>query len=202
VLPEEDPPTETFGLLQRHREGDPQALQRLFERHYPYVERIVRVRLGRHLMARVQPADVVQATMLTALSKLDEFEPRSDARLRDWLARIAEGHVCNLARKRGELELGADDGAPSAWHPAAEDTSPSQRAGRAERKEIVDACMEELADRNREVILWKDYHQAGWEQIQEELGCPTREAAYQLYQRARAALREKVARHLRDGEGP
>jgi RNA polymerase sigma factor (sigma-70 family) len=200
----EEQSTDTFGWLERHRDGDPEALAWIFERHMPLVERIVRVRLRQRLPPGVELADVVQATLLKALEKLDSFQPRDDARLRDWLSRIAENHIRNLSRGRKEASLEAlatDAGSATRWHPAAEGSSPSQRLGRAERKEIVDTCLADLPESQREVILWRDYHQASWERTIEELGYTTRQAAYQIYQRARAALRERVARRLRDERG-
>lgn len=197
--------SETRQWLARHREGDPDALPRLLEMHYARVERIVRIRLGRSLRDRVEVADVVQATMLTALQKLEQYETRDDARLRDWLARIAENHIRNLSRSKREGSLDAHGeslGSPTRWHPAATETSASQRLARTELKETVDACLSDLSEPHREVILWRDYHGASWERIVEELRCPTREAAYQLYQRARSNLREKVVRVLKEPEGP
>ena len=97
---------DTFALINRSQEGDSEAIQVLFERHYAALERIVRVRLGPLLAAREGVADIVQDTMLMAHRDLAKFQPREDARFVHWLAKIA---VNRIKGRRRHWETDARD---------------------------------------------------------------------------------------------
>src|SRR5262245_42349710 len=56
----------TQALLDRVRAGQPKAIDELFERHRPYLCRLVELRIDPRLRARVDASDVVQETQLEA----------------------------------------------------------------------------------------------------------------------------------------
>ncbi|MEM7305439.1 MAG: sigma-70 family RNA polymerase sigma factor [Planctomycetota bacterium] len=201
---------ETMVLIDRHLGGDPEALQVLFQRHYPTVERIVRVRLGAFLAGREEVGDMVQGTMLHALRHLQSFEPREDARFVNWLAKIAANVIRDRQRYWGaqvrnpdhEVAL-AQPGQPGledsrGWDLVADTAAVPEKLDNREREEIVDACLASLPDADREIILLRDFAGASWSYIAEELGEPTVATAQGSHKRAREALKVCVRRRLTD----
>jgi len=203
-----DSSEDSFALLARHQAGDPHALNALLQRHYARVERIVRVRLRAAGDARADSSDLVQQTMIKALQHIDRFQQREDARLIDWLARIAEREVLAHHRRqaaacrdvhREQVAQRPTDGSSSESpiHQAlAGDSTPSQQAARGEDKELLDECLAGLPEDLREVILLRDFAGASWSHVATQLGKPSSDAARKQHERALAALREAVRRRL------
>ena len=200
---------DTRVLVARYKQGDKTALDALFSRYYERIERIARVRTGPTLLRRMELEDVVQDALVEALRAMDSYEPRQDARFVDWLARIVQNKVANLAdrwqaQKRSSEFEAADSGrvhggsSATGRQFAADTTGVSERASRAEMVEIVDACLAELPDEHREVIVLREYAGGDWEWIAPQVRSSSVHAAQQLYQRARQALRERVRLRVRD----
>jgi RNA polymerase sigma-70 factor (ECF subfamily) len=89
-------------LVEACRRGEPQALEKVFVAHGPYLERL----LGRIVGPRADVEDLAQATFGAAITAFPRF--RGEARVRTWLARIAvhtaHEHLRRAEhRKRGEL---------------------------------------------------------------------------------------------------
>ena len=198
-------PEDTFVLLAKHQAGDPGALNALLERHYPNVERIVRVRLRSAGDARADCLDLVQQTMILALQNLDQFEQREDARLIDWLARIAEREVLAHHRRqraarrdvRREAPKLESAGSTAPQHAAVSgDSTPSERAVRDEDRAVLDECIAALPEDMREVLLLRDFAGASWSHIAEQLGRPSSDAARKQHERALSALRVAVRARL------
>lgn len=190
---------DTLALVARVKSGDRRALELLFERHYPRVHRIVRVRLWGTVKGREDVEDVVQRVMQHALTDLEAFEQREDARFIDWLARIAQHEITNLrrhheAQKRdARRDVAIEDLRPKAdasqvFEPHADSTGILERLSRQELEKLVDECLAELPDDAREVILLRDFAGGSWAWIAETLGRPTPDAARQLHARSVAAL--------------
>lgn len=94
-------PPLTRQLLDRARKGDEVAASSLFANVLGRLETYVHARLGDRLRARLQVDDVVQETLLKALTALPEFEDRGPGTLSGWLCRIAENVIRNLAEHHG-----------------------------------------------------------------------------------------------------
>ena len=200
---------ETFVLIQNHRQGDRDALDELFRRYAERVRRIVRVRMGSFLRSRAEVEDVVQETLMRAFQSLDRYEEREDAKLIDWMARIAENSLRNLfqheladkrdAGREVAIESLRDRAQMSSigWDAVADSVAPPEKVGQKEMEEIVDDCLAELPEAQREIILLVDYARADWDLVAERTGRPSAGAAQQYHRRARVALAAKVERRLR-----
>ena len=57
----------TFYLVRRAKSGEQAALGELFARYYPRVRKIVRLRLGEHLLGVVDATDILQETFVAAI---------------------------------------------------------------------------------------------------------------------------------------
>ena len=73
-----DAPASTARLLQRARDGDRAAYDRLFALAADRLLLYVRLRLGKGLRDRLESMDVVQEAYLEAWKDLATFEPRDD----------------------------------------------------------------------------------------------------------------------------
>lgn len=190
---------DSIQLIRRYQGGDGRALNELFDRYYEPVRRIVALRAGkRRSMADVE--DVVQETFLAAMRAFDRFELREDCRVVNWLARIAERKLLDLVqhenrpkRERGravsleDLRAGGSN-STLGWDPPADATAVPERAERNELALVLDRCLAELDERQREAILLHDFAGGTWSFVAEELGCSTADAARKVYSRARVAL--------------
>jgi DNA-directed RNA polymerase specialized sigma24 family protein len=79
-------------LVVRARTGERDAAQRLYRQH---VDRVFRTVRGM-LRSDAEAEDVTQDAMLTVLTSLDRYSPRSDARFIAWVTSVA----ANTARRR------------------------------------------------------------------------------------------------------
>ena len=98
-------------------------------------------------------------------------------------------------------DLRGENGSTIGVQLVADATSVSDRLSRQELCSIIDECLqEETVESHREVILKREYAGGDWDWIASELGCPSRHAAEELYQRAYRKLRERVRHRLGDRE--
>lgn len=204
----EQPSQDTVSLLRRCREGEPDALDRLVQRFYGPVRRMVRARLGRSLRRREDLEDVVQETFLRVLRSWSSFEPLPDGRFANFLATLVQREIASrahfhAAQKRDldrevplERMRAAGDSSRIELEIVADTTSVPSKVSRAELAEIVDGCLLDLDEDQREVILLRDYSGADWEYIAGKLERPSVAAAQQMHRRARVKLCELVQHRL------
>ena len=217
--PEELPPLSdlpelsySVGLLHRVQAGDTQALNELFERYRPRLQRIISIRMGAQLGAQLEAEDLMQEVYIVAMQRIHELEPRSQGSILSWLAKIAENKIksklsYHYAQKRTPqriVSLPAEDDRPQEHlNLPADELSPSQRAVRNEFRDLVDAHVEDLKPTDyRDVILQRDYYAEDWENVRVHMKRDTVEAAKELYRRAHRRLLERLRPHLDDGSGP
>lgn|SRR5262249_15169212 len=93
---------ETQRLLAQIRSGAANAVDRLLERHRPYLLRLVQVRLDPRIRARVDPSDVVQEAQIEAVRRLDDYLERPSLPFRLWLRHIAQDRLLMLRRRHVE----------------------------------------------------------------------------------------------------
>jgi len=71
-------------------------------------------------------------------------------------------------------------------------------AGRNELCRIVDDAIVQLAEKYREVILYRDYYGATWRHVADELGLRDEGEARTLHRRAWIALRRAIGPRMED----
>jgi RNA polymerase sigma-70 factor (ECF subfamily) len=127
---------------------------------------------------RVDPSDVVQEALLDAHRKMSEYLRERPVPFYPWLRRIAWERLVNLqlkhihAEKRSvrretpdALGLSNRSAAALAMRLVARDTSPSGNLIRKELIERVRRAMEELSDRDREVLILRHLEQLSIDEI-------------------------------------
>jgi RNA polymerase sigma-70 factor, ECF subfamily len=188
-------------LLERVRAGDERACEALVRQHSGRMLAVAR----RFLRTEEDSADAVQDAFFSAFRSLDSFA--GNAALGTWLHRIVV-NVCLMrlrARSRSR-EVRIDDLLPSfdaSGHhclpvPAWEEHVLA-RLSRAETRAHVRACIDQLPDAYREVLLLRDIEELDTEQTAQQLGIHSGAVRTRLH-RARQALRTLLEPVVR-GEG-
>ncbi len=157
------------------------------ERCRQYLDLLARLHLDPRLQGKLDPADLVQQTLLKAHQNIRQFRGRSDAELIGWLRKILVNNLAeavrrfsadarDVARERS-LESGLEESSArlEAWL-AADQSSPSQHFLRHEQVlRLADALAELPVDQRRAVEL---HHLKGY---------PVAEVGKQM-RRSRAAV--------------
>jgi RNA polymerase sigma-70 factor (ECF subfamily) len=193
--------TRSLDLVLRAQQGDSSALNRLCDRYYDRVRRIVRLRLGPRLRERVESGDILQETFIAAVRSIESFEMREEASLINWLSRLAERQIIAAADFHGAKKRDSRRDVPLSGPTGDSQTvsvsrgledgrepGPLDRIADAEEQARVESCLEHLPEEYRELILLRNYAGASWESIAEETGRPSAEAARMMYARALVEL--------------
>lgn len=193
-------PLASHVLVERARNRDSAAISILFDRYRDKLRSALRKRLGdTYRRGLLDSEDAVQDGILAALSDLDKFEYRGSGSFLAWVLRVAEREVLQRLRaqraqmrdrsRQVELEVAGD--------PTAGDDTPSQIAAGNETEALIQSCLEQLEDREREVIVLRRYLDLTAEEIHVEMKLPTPGAARALLSRAQARLAALLDRESR-----
>lgn len=183
----------TSTLLSRIRAGDESACDRLVERYLPALTRWARGRLPAFARDLSQTDDLVQITLLKALSQMNGFEPRHEGAFLAYLRRILTNQIRDeirrVGRAPGRSELRgdrADDG-----------PSPVEIAIGRERLGAYERALAKLPEEQQQAVVMRLEMAFTHQQIAESLGSPSPDAARMLL--ARALVR--LAGAMRGGPG-
>lgn len=178
----------------RAREGDVASLEWLVERFSPLLLAQARYRLGPRMASRIPPDDVVQDTWARALPHLATLTPRegrSTPVLLRFLSTTLLRQVNNLLRLRVHAAEEALDSSSPLRSLDEETRGPLTRAMHLESRALVLAAIDELAERDRELVVLRAIEQRTNEEVAELLGLAPNTAA-QAYRRALQRLRARL----------
>lgn len=188
-------PTASHVLVRRAQERDSAAISILFDRYRDRLRRALRRKLGaNYRRGLLDSEDAVQDGILAALSNLHQFEYQGSGSFLAWVLRVAEREVLQRIRSQNaqmrdrsrEVDLDAADDTPAGL------PTPSQVATGRETEESIQACLEQLDPREREVIILRRYLELDAAEIQVEMKLPTPGAARALLSRAQARLAARL----------
>jgi RNA polymerase sigma-70 factor (ECF subfamily) len=164
---------ETTALLRGAREGSEEALNRLLEQCAGKLLAVIRLRLGRELRARMESRDILNATLLKAFQRIDQFD-RSDGRsLMAWLSRIAENEIRDQAdfhhrqRRDAARAVPLDDGLRELADRVRSQTS---RLALQEGMRRLESALESLEEAHRDVILMRKLEELSFAEIGRRMG--------------------------------
>ena len=199
---------ETEELLRRAERGDSSAVQLLLDRHRSRLSKMVAVRMDSRIVARVDPSDVVQETLMQATRKLPDYLHNRPLPFYPWLRQLAWERLVHLhgqhvtAQKRsvnreGRLQIGLPDesAVQLADHFMASGTSPSDRVIRDEMRQRVRTALEKLALNDRELLVLRYLEQLSTKDIAAVLGISTgavKTRHFRAVQRLQAVLSDYV----------
>lgn len=201
-----DPRSQTATLLSRLHEGDQQALHTLLQRDLPWIEELVRRRLGPKLRAREETVDLVQDAMVAILRDGPRFVVRDQGGFRALVARLVENQIRDRHRwhqrdrrspDRESSRPAADDSviALDAHHPSPD--SPSEHAARREEEDLIRLALDLLDPDDRQAIVLREFDDLPFAEVGARLGV-AENAARMRFQRALPRL-ARVVERLRAG---
>jgi RNA polymerase sigma-70 factor (ECF subfamily) len=188
------PPTLTDDdLFLMYREGQADAFDCLFDRHYLSVYNFARTMLHEAGAAE----EILQETFLAAARAAHAYESRGT--FRTWLLRIARNRCLNkLEAQRVRREILAEDQDGLVLQYPSREPTPPQRVLADEQTDLVRRAMLALPDRQREAIALYAFEQMTYQQIADVLALPIN-TVKTLIHRARASLSESLNGRLCDG---
>jgi RNA polymerase sigma-70 factor, ECF subfamily len=169
-------------LIEQACSGDLEAQQALLMQHRDRLRRMVAVRLDPRLAPRVDPSDVVQEALAAAAQLLSAYLRERPVPFYPWLRRLAWERLVKLHRqhigteKRSvtrEVILELPDGSVDvlARIVAGKETNPSDQAVRKELQSRIRSALNELGERDREVLILRYLEQLSVLEIATVVGC-------------------------------
>jgi RNA polymerase sigma-70 factor, ECF subfamily len=185
-------PESTFELLERARQGDQAALDTLFARHLPPLQRWASGRLPRWARDLADTDDLVQDALLQTFKRIGDFEPRRVGALLAYLRQAVINRLRDELRRRNRRPETTDLHAVEL-----EDTlTPLEEAIGRETVEQYERALQRLRPEEREAIIARVELGFGYDDLARMLGKPTPEAARKAAQRALVRLAEEMRRVL------
>lgn len=184
----------TTYLVRRARTGDSASLDTVVGRLTPLLLAVADYRLGPALRAEVDPEDVVNEAWLVTLPRLAELGER-DGRvtpvLLKFLTTTIDNLISNRLRRRIAGRTAATGSGESVSRVPTDASGAITRAMRDETREAVRACIDELAEQDREILLLRGIEQNSSRTVATLLGL-TVAAVDKRYSRAVARLRQRL----------
>jgi RNA polymerase sigma-70 factor (ECF subfamily) len=193
---------ETQELLDKARQGEAEAVERLLTNHREPLRRMIGMRLDPALAARVDASDVVQDVLLEAHKRLQDYLRNPSMPFHLWLRHIAKDHMIDAHRRHRQAQRRSLDREQPIVPAAMSDQSSFELAGqlldhevtpasaaiRQELQRRLDAAVANLAEDDREVILMRHGEQLSNQDVAAALNL-TEAAASMRYLRALRRLR-------------
>lgn len=170
-----DESSEISSILHRAADGDQQALNELLSRYRERLKRMVRLRLNRRLIGRLDESDVLQDALLHASKHIDEYLQNPSMSFFLWLRHITGLQLLAVHRQHlgtekrdADREISLHRGA----YPTASSvslaaqlmgrlTSPSQSVVKAEMRIRLQEALNGMDPIDREVLTLRHFEQLG-----------------------------------------
>ena len=173
----------------------------LVDNYRDYLRLITRMRLSSRLRSKVDESDVVQETILEAYRCQGQFRGKTEADRLAWLRKILANLLARIGRtystgardvqKERSLDLDFSSSRLE-WFLAANQTSVSGRASRAEEMVLLAGALNKLPDDQRRVVELHHLQGLSVTEVAEMMG-RTRGAIAGLLFRGLTRLRELMA---------
>jgi RNA polymerase sigma-70 factor (ECF subfamily) len=178
----------TLSLLERARAGDQAALNDLFARYVPSLQRWARGRLPRWARDLTDTPDVVQETLIQVFKRIEGFEHQGEGAFYAYLRQAVMNRIRNEVRAAGRRPaVGAlDRDQPD------EGLSPLEAAVGAEAVERYETALQRLRSEERELIVARVELGMTYAELAGALGKPSTDAARMAVGRALVRLAEEM----------
>jgi RNA polymerase sigma-70 factor (ECF subfamily) len=174
-------------LVDQARAGDRTARQRLYRQHVARVFRTVRG----VLRSDTEAEDVTQDAMLTALTSLDRYSPRSGTRFIAWLTTIA----LNTARRRFRRQRPDLTTTGELPDVPAGDEELGEDLDRGRQSTALKRALAELEPREREIVSLRYGAELNATEISAQLKIEPANVR-KILERARVRLAERIEAHM------
>jgi RNA polymerase sigma factor (sigma-70 family) len=178
----------TATVLEQVREGAPGARDRLVRRYLPPLQRWARGRIPAGARSCVDTDDLVQLTLMRALDKVKEFEPRHPGAFLAYLRRILQNKVLDeLRRQRRRPELASLPAEVLQPH-----TSALEHLIGKEQLQSYERALAALSPEQQEAVILRIECGCSWQEVARSLGSPSANAARMVVTRALVKLVEQM----------
>lgn len=190
-------------LLRRAGVGDADALAELFAHYRERLRQMVRLRLDRRLLGRLDPSDVLQEAYLELAKRFPEYAAKPELAFFLWLRwltgqKLIDLHRHHLGTKmrdagqevslyRGALPQASSESLAAQL--LGKLTSPSQAAARVETQIRVQEAINSMDAMDREVLVLRHFEMLSNQETAKVLGI-SKKAASNRYIRALERLKE------------
>ena len=192
---------DTTDLLEKIATGDSASIDQLLQLHRPYLVRLIQMRIDPALKARVDASDVAQEAQVAIVDEIDDFLKNRPTSFRIWIRRkvldqlIAQRRRHIGAMKRSVLkEQNMSNVSSFAIAKKLLTNTPSQILSRIELQEQVYGLIEQLSEKNREVLVLRHAEDLSNSETAEVLEIPPG-TARKRYGRALLKLHQLFAEH-------
>lgn len=179
----------TASLFRQIHQGDEAALDRLFRRYLPILSNWASGRLPARIRDSIDTDDLVQVSLVRALNRIEEFEPRREGAflcyLRTTLLNQIRDQVRRVDRRPAAAELPEDAVDPS--------LSPLERAIRTDELARYDEALQRLTEEQREAVVLRLELGLTYREMAESMESPSPDAARMLVTRGLVRLSELMA---------
>ncbi len=191
-------------LLNRARNGDTAARDRLFERCRTYVGVVARAQVESWMKAKVDASDLVQQTMLEAHRGFANFRGTSEGEWLAWLRQILAHNAADFVRRyrgtekrqvrrEGPLYVRSADRSGEYLRDSSDPgETPSDLVSRREKEIELAEAVARLSDDDREVILLRNLQRLPFREVAQRMG-RSRPAVQMLWMRALRKLQRMLA---------
>lgn len=178
----------TLTLLTRARAGDDQALNDLFARYLPALQRWASGRLPRWARDIAETQDLVQETLVQTFKKIDGFENRGEGALHAYLRQAVMNRIRDELRRAGRRPLAAPLD-PEAADPG---QSPLEAAIGTETVERYETALLRLSPPDRDLVVGRVELGLSYPELAEIMQKPSPDAARMAVGRALLKLAEAL----------
>jgi RNA polymerase sigma-70 factor (ECF subfamily) len=190
----------TRNLVSRALEQDREAIDLLFQRYRDRLRSALRKLIGpKYRLLMADSEDATHDAILSALKRLHHFEYRGEGSFLAWLLKGAEYEIVRRIRAMRTQKRTATGGvigldAEVEQRVPNKDATPSQVLDENELAERIRIALQQLPDREREIIVLRRYLELDTDEICAEMGLPTEGAVRALLSRAQARLSGLLSR--------
>lgn len=180
----------TRSLIERHRSGDPEALDRLFCRYLPALRRWASHRLPQWARDVADTQDLVQETLLQTFNRMDVFEPAHEGAFQAYVRQALLNRIRDEIRKSGRRPgCGALDSQQGYDSP-----SPLEEAIGREAADRYEQALAALKPEEREAVIIRVELGFSYDEMAVALNKPSPDAARMAAQRALLHLAQEMGR--------
>src|SRR5688500_11969324 len=177
----------TINLLERARQGDAEALDRLFARHLKPLQRWASGRLPRWARDLADTDDLVQHTLLQTFKTIHDFQPRQVGALQAYLRQAVLNRIRDELRRKSRRPQSTN--LDEVQLVSAE--SPLEETIGHEAVERYERALARLKPDERQAIIARVELGCSYQELAEALGRPSPDAARKAAQRALLRLAEE-----------
>ena len=177
-------------LVCRARDGDRQALDRLFERYLPLLRRWATGRLPRWARDLVDTDDMIQETLMRTFRSVEAFAPRHDGAFAAFLRQVLDNRIRDELRNATRRPRGDE----ISLNREGTEASPLEAAIGSESLRRYEGALGRLPEDDRALVLARIELGLAFEEVARATNRPTADAARMAVRRALVRLATEMDR--------